>query len=55
MKAATLYAETLAVLAAVAVGIHFLAGVDWPWSIVAGAGVSIVLRAVLHGKTPARS
>jgi membrane protein implicated in regulation of membrane protease activity len=55
MKTPTLYAETLAVLAAVAVATHFLAGVDWPWSIVAGAGVSVVLRAALRRKTPARS
>ncbi|HEY7251068.1 MAG TPA: hypothetical protein VIG37_11295 [Methylomirabilota bacterium] len=51
MKTATVYAETIAILAAAAIAVHFLAGVDWPWAITAGAAVAVVLRSLLHHKS----
>lgn len=46
MSNAILSAQTLVILAAVAAGVHYLFGVDWPWAIVIGAAVSTALRAV---------
>ena len=37
-------AENVAVIAAVGVQVHYLAGLDWPWAIVIGAAVLIALR-----------
>ena len=57
-KTATHYIEAIAVIAAVAAAVHYLAGLDWPWAIVLGAAASVLGRAVAHamagegGKTP---
>ena len=53
-KTALSTAENVAVIAAVAVPVHYLAGLDWPWAIVIGAAVSIVSRWLIHGGTLAR-
>ena len=47
-KTAIHYLEALAVIAAVAVPVHYLGGLDWPWSIVLGAAASILVRALTH-------
>jgi hypothetical protein len=54
MSRPAIYAETLAILAAVALAVHVLAGVDWPWAVVAGAMVSVLVRRVIHRKPAAR-
>lgn len=53
-KTALSTAENVAVIAAVGVPVHYLAGLDWPWAIVLGAAVSIALRWLIHGGTLAR-
>jgi hypothetical protein len=52
-KTAAIYAEALAVIAAVAAATHYLIGLDWPWAIAAGAATSILVRAVIH-RRPSR-
>jgi membrane protein implicated in regulation of membrane protease activity len=54
-KTSTAYAQTLVILAAVAVAVHYLVGLDWPWAIVAGAVVSVAARAVIHRRPEERS
>ena len=54
MKNTLLYAETIAILVAVAAVVHVIASVDWPWAIAIGAAAAVLLRAVIHRKTPAR-
>ena len=54
MKDTLLYAETIAILGVVAVVVHLVASVDWPWAIALGAAAAVLLRAVIHRKTPAR-
>jgi hypothetical protein len=54
VKNTLLYAETIAILVAVAAIVHLLAAVDWPWAIGIGAAAAVLLRAVIHRKTPAR-
>lgn len=54
MKNALLYAETIAILAAVAVVAHLLSPIDWPWAIAIGAAAAVLLRPLIHRKTPAR-
>jgi hypothetical protein len=54
MKTVTVYAEAVAILAAVAIAVHFLARFDWPWAITAGAAAAVLLRAVLHRKSAVR-
>ena len=54
MKTAALYTEAIATIAAAATALRFLAGLDWPWAITAGAAVAVVLRTVIHHRTPAR-
>ena len=46
-KKTALYAQTLVLLIAVAVVVHYLTGLDWPWAIVAGAAVSLAARALI--------
>ena len=47
------YVEAIAVIAVVAAPVHYLAGLDWPWSIVLGAVGAIIMRALIHrGSTP---
>ena len=53
-KTALSTAENVAVIAAVGVPVHYLAGLDWPWAIVIGAAVSIALRWLIRGGTLAR-
>ena len=54
MKNALLYAETIAILAAVAAIVHLLASVDWPWVIAIGAAVGLLVRAFVHRNMPIR-
>ena len=54
MKNTLQYAETIAILVVVAAVVHVLASVDWPWAIAIGAAAAVLLRAVIHRKTPAR-
>ena len=54
MKTVTRYAETLVVMVAVAAAVHYLAGVGWPWAVVAGAAAATLARALIHRQTPAR-
>lgn len=50
-KKAFIYAETVAVIVAVSVPVHYFGGLDLPWAIVIGAATSIVLRWLIHGET----
>ena len=43
-KTAFIYAETVVLVAAVSIPVHYLAGLDWPWALVIGAAASIALR-----------
>ena len=54
MKNTLLYAETIAILVVVAVVVHLVASVDWPWAIALGAAAAVLLRSLIHRKTPAR-
>ena len=54
MKPTTLHAEAIAILLVVAGAVHYLVGTDWPWAIVVGAAVSVLFRALLGHKPPAR-
>jgi hypothetical protein len=38
----------VALIAVVAIPVHFLGEVDWPWAIGIGAAASIVLRSAIH-------
>ena len=53
-KRALVYAESVAIIVAVSVPVHYLGGLDWPWAIVVGAATSVVLRGLVHGGTLAR-
>ena len=53
-KTALIYAEAVAVIAAVSVPVHYLGGLTWGWAIAIGAVTSIVLRWLIHGETVAR-
>jgi hypothetical protein len=55
VKSTLLHVETIAILVAVAAIVHLLASVDWPWAIAIGAAAAVLLRAVIHRKTPARN
>ena len=48
LKTALSYAETIALIAAVFLPVHYLGGVDWPLAIGIGAAASIVLRWLIH-------
>jgi hypothetical protein len=54
MRTATHYAEIAVILVAVATAVHYLAGVDWPWAVVAGAAAATLARGLIHRRTPAR-
>lgn len=54
MKKVLLEAEAIAILAAVAAIVHFIASVDWPWAIVIGAATAVVARRLIHRRTPAQ-
>jgi len=51
---ALLYAETIVLMLAVGVPVHFLGGLDWPWALAIGAGAAIVVCATIHGRTATR-
>ena len=53
-KRALVYAESVAFIVAVAVPVHYLGGLEWPWAIVIGAAASIMLRWLIHSETGAR-
>ena len=44
------YAETAALVVAVGLPVHYLAGLDWPWAIVIGVAASIILRLLIHAE-----
>jgi uncharacterized protein DUF3995 len=46
-KTPTTYAQTLVILVAAAVVVHYLSPLDWPWAIAAGAAVSVAARGLL--------
>lgn len=54
MKHTLANAETIAIFVAVAVLVHLLSPIDWPWAIAIGAAAAVLLRALIHRKTPAR-
>jgi hypothetical protein len=54
MKNTLRYAETTAILVVVAVVVHLVTSLDWPWAIAVGAGAAVLLRALIHRKTPTR-
>lgn len=43
--------ENVIVIAAVGASLHYLAGLDWPWAVLVGAGVSLALRRLLRSRT----
>jgi hypothetical protein len=47
-------AQSILVIVAIAVPVHFLGGLEWPWAIVIGAAGSIALGRVIRGGTVAR-
>jgi hypothetical protein len=51
LKTALSTAENVAVIAAVGLLVHYLAGLDWPWAILIGAAASIVLRRLIQRGT----
>jgi hypothetical protein len=55
LKTVLTYVETVIVIAAVGVPIHYLAGLDWPWAIVIGAAVSVALRWLIRNGSLARA
>jgi membrane protein implicated in regulation of membrane protease activity len=40
--------ESVIVIVAVGASLHYLAGFDWPWAVLIGAGVSVALRWLLR-------
>lgn len=48
LKTVLTYLEVVALIAVVAIPVHFVGEVDWPWAIGIGAAASIVLRWVIH-------
>ena len=48
LKTMLTYIENAIVIVAVGVSVHYLAGLDWPWAILIGAAVSVVLRWLLR-------
>ena len=48
LKSIAAYAQAVALIAVVAVPLHFLAGLDWPWAVVAGGLAAIVLRPLIR-------
>ena len=53
-KRALMYAESVAIIVALSVAVHYLGGLDWPRAIVIGAATSVVLRWLIHSGTLAR-
>jgi hypothetical protein len=49
-----IYAETIAILAAVAFVLHELVSVDLPWAVAIGAAAAVVVRTLLHRRTAVR-
>ena len=47
-QTATIYAGPAAILIADAAAGRYLAGLDWPWAIAAGAVLSVTVRGVLR-------
>jgi hypothetical protein len=48
-KTALNSAGSILLIVAVAVPVHYLGGLEWPWAIVIGAAGSITLRRLVHG------
>jgi hypothetical protein len=53
-RKAFMYFEAVAVIVAVAVPVHYLGGLDWPWASAIGAAASVVVRWLIHGGALAR-
>ena len=53
-KRALMYAESVVIIVAVSVAVHYFGGFDWPWASVIGATTSVVLRWLIHSGTLAR-
>ena len=54
LKTMLTYIENAIVIVAVGVSVHYLGGLDWPWAILIGAAVSVVLRWLLRSVGAAR-
>lgn len=54
LKTMLTYLGNIVVIVAVGVSVHYLAGLDWPWAILIGGGVSVGLRWLLRSGTAAR-
>ena len=48
MKTTLLYVETIAILIVVAVVVHFVVSIDWPWAVALGAAAAVLIRALLQ-------
>jgi hypothetical protein len=46
--------ESVIVILAVGVSLRYLAGLDWPWALLIGAGVSVALRRLIRSGSFAR-
>ncbi len=49
LKPLLTYVESVLVIVAVGVPVHYLAGLDWPWAALIGAAVAVALRRLVHG------
>jgi hypothetical protein len=52
-KNALTYIEAVVIIAAIAIPVHYLGGIDVPWAIVIGAAGSIAVRWLVHRAAPA--
>ena len=55
LKTMLTFVENVAVIVAVGVSVHYFVGLDWPWAILIGGGVSVALRWLLRSGTIARA
>ncbi len=54
LKTMLSYVENVIVIVAVAFSLHYFGGLDWPWAILIGGGVSVALRWFLRSGVVAR-
>jgi hypothetical protein len=54
LKRLLTYAGNVIVIVAVGIPIHYLAGLDWPWAILIGAGLTVALRWLIRNGSLAR-
>lgn len=55
LKTFPTYVANVIVIGAVGLSLHYLAGLDWPWAVLIGAGVSVALRLLIGSRSFARS